>query len=197
MRGRDLALLAGGLVGLALAAVPVDAGSVPAAERSAFRAVNDVDGVPFPPVWLVMQLGMVGVVPAAALAAVAARRVRLALSLLTAGAVAYAGGKLVKRVVERGRPAELLDGVRIHGAAAHGLGFVSGHAAVAAALATVAAAHLPGVWRWVPAGVAVAVALTRVHVGAHLPLDVVGGAALGVAAGGFARLAIGRPAPCS
>jgi hypothetical protein len=32
-----------------------------------------------------------------------------------------------------------------------------------------------------------------VHVGAHLPLDLVGGAALGLAVAGAARLAFGRP----
>jgi undecaprenyl-diphosphatase len=39
----------------------------------------------------------------------------------------------------------------------------------------------------------VAVCLARVHVGAHLPLDVVGGAALGVAVAGVVRLVVGRP----
>jgi membrane-associated phospholipid phosphatase len=44
------------------------------------------------------------------------------------------------------------------------------------------------------AGVLVpAVCLARVHVGAHLPLDVAGGAALGLAVGGAVRLALGHP----
>jgi membrane-associated phospholipid phosphatase len=44
---------------------------------------------------------------------------------------------------------------------------------------------------------AVFVCVARVYVGAHLPLDVVGGAALGLAAGTGVRLLFGRPAPCS
>jgi undecaprenyl-diphosphatase len=40
----------------------------------------------------------------------------------------------------------------------------------------------------------VAVCLTRVHVGAHLPLDVVAGAALGLAVAGAVRLVLGRVA---
>ena len=41
---------------------------------------------------------------------------------------------------------------------------------------------------------AVAVCLARVYVGAHLPLDIVGGAALGLAVGGAVRLMLGHPA---
>jgi hypothetical protein len=40
-----------------------------------------------------------------------------------------------------------------------------------------------------------AVFLTRIYVGAHLPLDMVGGAALGIAVGALVRLALGVPAP--
>jgi membrane-associated phospholipid phosphatase len=41
--------------------------------------------------------------------------------------------------------------------------------------------------RWVLVVLAALVGLGRVYVGAHLPLDVIGGAALGVAAGGVGR----------
>jgi membrane-associated phospholipid phosphatase len=44
------------------------------------------------------------------------------------------------------------------------------------------------------AALALTVCLARVHVGAHLPLDVVGGAGLGLAIAGGVRLLLGRPA---
>jgi hypothetical protein len=47
--------------------------------------------------------------------------------------------------------------------------------------------------RWVAVAVAVVVCVSRLYVGAHLPLDVVGGAALGWAAGSLVHLLLGAP----
>jgi len=192
---QDLVLVAGGAGLLVLVALPVDPAQVPDAETPVFRVLNGTTVLPFVVVWPVMQLGNVLVVPPAALLAAAFRRWRLALELLIAGAGTYLAAKVVKGVRPRGRPDGLLSDVVIRGAEAHGRGFVSGHAATLAALATVA-------WPWlgprarIAVGVLVGVVcLTRVYVGAHLPLDVVGGLALGVAIGGLVRLALGRPAP--
>ena len=68
----------------------------------------------------------------------------------------------MKNVVERGRPADLLGGVEVRESGIHGQGYVSGHAAVAFAVATVVAALLPRGWRWAPFAVASVVALIRV-----------------------------------
>jgi membrane-associated phospholipid phosphatase len=155
--------------------------------------LNSVTVLPFVLVWPFMQLGNVVVVPVSAAVAAAFRRWRLAAGLLLAGAGVYLLAKVVKDIVVRGRPDRLLDEVVIRGAAALGRGYVSGHAAVVTSLLVVA-------WPWLnrPARVACAVlvavvCLSRVYVGAHLPLDVVGGAALGLAVAGVVRLLIGRP----
>ena len=97
----------------------------------------------------------------------------------------------MKKVIERGRPADLLGDVEVRESGIHGQGYVSGHAAVAFAAATVVASLLPGRWRWAPFAVASGVAPTRVYYGAHLPLDVVGGAGLGVVSGVTASTAAG------
>jgi len=181
---------------LVLSALPVDASRVSGPERSVFHWINNGVAVPFVIVWPVMQLGNIVVVPVAAAVALAARRVRLAASILIGGALVYELAKVVKRLVARGRPPALLPGVHIHGAAAQGLGYVSGHAGVVALLLTVAVPYLGRRVRWVVGILAAAVCLARLYVGAHLPLDVVGGAALGVAVGAGMRLVFGRPAPC-
>jgi undecaprenyl-diphosphatase len=190
----DVLLIAIGCGTLLLAALPVDAGRVSDAEAAVFRVLNDTTVLPFVLVWPVMQLGNVLVVPASALAAAAVRRWRLSVELLVAGAGTYLTAKVVKGVWPRPRPQRLLDEVVIRGEEALGRGFVSGHAATLTALAVVA-------WPWLGRRARVAVlvlvavvCLTRVYVGAHLPLDVVGGAGLGLALAGLVRLVLGRPA---
>jgi undecaprenyl-diphosphatase len=153
---------------------------VSAWEREVFWWGN-AGGPPEELVWTVMQLGNLTAVPAVALVALVARRVRLAVELSVAGTTAYLLARVLKELVDRGRPAELLADVQLRGAADAGRGFPSGHAAVVTALACLVLPHLPARWRWTVAGTALLVCLARVQVGAHLPLDVVGGAAVGVA----------------
>jgi membrane-associated phospholipid phosphatase len=192
-RPTDLIWLAAGTVALVLCALPVHADRVDPLEADAFRLVNDLPSVPFGVVWAPMQLGNFLVVPVVVLAALAFRRWRLAAGLALAGAGVYALAKVVKHFVLRGRPSGLLDDVVVRGAAPHGLGFVSGHIAVVTALALVAWPWLPRWGRWAAGAAVAAVFLTRMYVGAHLPLDMVGGAALGVAVGALVRLLLGVP----
>jgi membrane-associated phospholipid phosphatase len=79
----------------------------------------------------------------------------------------------------------------VRGATAHGLGFVSGHIGVVTALALVAVPWLPRWGRWLVATATVLVFVTRMYVGAHLPLDMIGGAALGLGVGAAVRLLLG------
>jgi membrane-associated phospholipid phosphatase len=192
----DLVWLALGAAVLVLSALPVHAHSIAAAEASAFRLVNHLLSVPFAIVWAPMQLGNFLIVPVAVVAALCLRRWRLALGLAVAGAGAYLLAKQVKHFVLRGRPDSLLDDVLVRGAHPTGLGYVSGHIAVVTALAVVATPWLPRWGRWLVWTAVAAVFLARMYVGAHLPLDMMGGAALGLAAGAAVRLLLGtRAAP--
>jgi membrane-associated phospholipid phosphatase len=192
---RDVLLVVGGGALLVLSALPVHPDSITGVERGAFRVINDHTVLPFMVVWTIMQLGNFFAVPVAALAAAAWRRWRLALGMLVGGVVTYYLAKVVKKIVERGRPSSLLDDVHIRGTASLGRGFVSGHAAVVTLLVVLAWPYLGRRARIVVVALAVFVCLARVYVGAHLPLDVVGGAALGLAVAGLVRLLLGRPAP--
>lgn len=189
-----MALRLAGAALLVLAALVVHGGRVGGPEAAVFRVLNGTTVLPFVVVWPVMRLGNILVVPTAALLAAVLRRWWLAGGVLLAGGGTYLAAKIVKGIVPRGRPHGLLSEVVIRGAAAQGRGFVSGHAAVLAALAAVA-------WPWLGRGeritvavLVVVVGLSRVYVGAYLPLDVVGGAGLGLAVGRAVRLLLGRRA---
>jgi uncharacterized membrane protein YbhN (UPF0104 family)/membrane-associated phospholipid phosphatase len=162
-------------------------------ETNLFRLVNQMP--PFLETGLVplMQAGSVVAIPVATLLALAARRPRLGRDLAAAGSTAYLLAVALKVIVGRARPEAVLEAVLSRGPPPAGLGFPSGHVAVVAALATAAAPHLPraarrGLW-----AVVAAVAIARIYVGAHLPVDVVGGAALGWTVGASMHLIWGAP----
>jgi membrane-associated phospholipid phosphatase len=179
------------VVGL-LSWIPVGGRNVSAWERSAFHAVNDLPGFLYAPVWVVMQLGNGLAIPVVAVAALAARRARLALVFLLAGGSAYLLADVFKAIVGRGRPGDFAIDVRVRGAVPSGHGYPSGHASVAFALGVAAWLWLGGRSRWVLLAAAVVVGLARVYVGAHFPLDVVGGAALGTSCAAVVSLLVRR-----
>src|SRR5690349_11522201 len=165
--------LAAGTVALLVTAAAARRGRVGPGEAAAFRAVNDLPGWLYPPAWVVMQAGAAG-------AALLAGDRELAARLLAGGTSAWALSKAVKHLVRRPRPAGLLPGTRRRGREPTGLGYLSGHAGVAVALGAAAFPRLGPGGRALTLAVVPVVGLTRIYVGAHLPLDVAGGAAMGV-----------------
>jgi glycosyltransferase 2 family protein len=149
-------------------------------EAQTFRAVNGLPGSLYRPTWVIMQLGTLGATPAAAGVAWLAGEGELAARLLAGGTGTWALSKLVKRMVRRPRPADLLAGTRCRGRQAAGLGYLSGHAGVAVALGAAALPHLGPAGRALALTAIPVVGISRIYVGAHLPLDVAGGAALGL-----------------
>ena len=184
--------LGAGMATLVATAGAVHRDRVGACEARTFRAVNGLPDALYPPAWIVMQLGAFGAVPASAAAAWRAGDGELAARLLLGGTGAWALAKLVKQVVRRPRPADLLPGIRGRGRDAAGLGYLSGHAAVAAALGAAALPRLGPAGRALTLTAIPLVGLTRLYVGAHLPLDIAGGAALGLAADAAAGLVLAR-----
>jgi undecaprenyl-diphosphatase len=122
----------------------------------------------------------------------ALRRVDLVLCAAFAGPVAWLVAQIGKSLQIRGRPVDVLDEFLPSGEAT-GAGFPSGHTAVAVAFAVALWPFVPRRGRPILVALAVAVAIARMHVGVHLPLDLVGGAGVGLVAGGAALLLIRRP----
>ncbi|MFQ1002378.1 phosphatase PAP2 family protein [Modestobacter sp. SSW1-42] len=190
--GGDLVRVGLGLAVLGTGFLIARRGEISLLERDLFRLVNDLPTLLLPVVWLVMQLGNVVAVPTLAAVAALTGRFRLARDLAVSGGLAYLVADLVKGVVQRERPIGLPVG-EVLNEQVTGLGFISGHSAVAAALATAAAPYLARRPRRVVWALAWTVGLARIHVGAHLPLDVVGGIAAGWAIGSLVHWAFGVP----
>jgi membrane-associated phospholipid phosphatase len=187
-RARDAAGLALGLSVLAGSAV-LARRSRSDAEVELFRSANDLPDEAFRPIWAVMQYGTFGAVPTLAAAAVLARRPRLAASIAVGGTAAWVAAKAIKRVIARGRPASLIDAVQQRGVEEGDQGFPSGHAAVSTAMTVVLWPEVPAGGRLTLAALTGLVPFGRMYVGAHLPLDLVGGSALGLALGSAVNLA--------
>ncbi len=161
-------------------------------EEDVFRLINRLPDVFRPALNLVMQGGALGAVPVVAALALALRRTRLARDMAIAGGAAWFAAKILKSLVGRQRPFYALEAVFRH-TTDGGLGFPSGHAAVAAALATAAAPYLGRHLRRTAWVTALVVGIARMYLGAHLPLDVIGGWSLGWLLGSLAHLAFGAP----
>ena len=112
---------------------------------------------------------------------------RLAWQLAAGTLAGYVLGYAAKHFISRGRPIELTHDVaaRVHES---GPGFPSGHAMIVTIIVLIMWPHLPRGWRWLVALLIPLVALSRVYLGVHAPLDVVGGVALGVAVVAAMRL---------
>lgn len=166
---------------------------LPEWEAEAFEVLNGGPGILEPILWAPMQLGsLVAPFLVGAVAWWRLRQWRPAVGAVVAGVASWQLAKAVKSAIERGRPFELADTfARLSGTPYEGLGFVSGHSAVAFSLAAVLSPHLGRRQRWLAYSVAAIVGLARIQVSAHLPLDVVGGAALGYAVGWGWNAAVG------
>lgn len=162
-------------------------------EEQIFRIVNNMPQGLWLIMWPVMQLGnLAAPIVIAGAAAFALWRWRPPTAVLIAGYGAWAAAQLVKNAVIRDRPDALLSDVVLR-EGVQGLGFVSGHAAIATAMATAAWPYLSVRGRAIVAVLVVVVGLGRIYAGAHLPLDVVGGAAIGTVVGLATNAAVGLP----
>jgi len=184
---------------VALTTLFASTGNVSASEADAFRLFNDLPrvftGIALPLLVIGSPVAIVGT----AIAALVQRRWRLAIELVVAGGAAYGVARLLQHIVDRPGPAtavaqfhhvsQLVVSDRI----TLGTGFPSAALAVSAALATAVGPHVRrpvGRAAW---WLVLAVALARMYAGLDLPLDVVGGVAIGWGVGAALNLALGTP----
>ena len=160
-------------------------------EEEIFRAANDAPDTLTIPVRSVMQMGTFGSVPAVSAVALLAGKPRLVAALGVGGTGAWVLAKQAKVLGGRPRPEGVLMDVRTREKIDGDLGWLSGHTAVAT---TIAITGWPVTPRWSHPLLVVGTLTTafgRMFVGAHLPLDLVGGAGLGMMVSAVARRLLG------
>ena len=181
-------------------------GEVPGWEQSIFHAINDLPDWLEAPMWVFQLAGLLLVPLVIAVIAAAFKQWWLAIALVIFIPLKLFVEKgIVKQLVERERPGTTICGYDAADPDAfdtscghfrgdvplEGLSFVSGHAIIAWGVAALLWTVLPGRWRWIPVGVATLNAIARVYLGAHNPLDVVGGGAIGIAIAALLIVGVG------
>ena len=175
-----------GLLVLVVTGLVARNGRVGPAERRVFEAVNGLPDWLYRPLGIFQQFGnlVVALLVVLVVAAVL-RRWELTVAGVVAILAKLSLERVVKSVVERRRPGTTVPDAILRGdVSAGGLSFVSGHATITVAMATALTAVVPRRWL-IPIWLVVALnGFTRIYVGAHNPLDIVGGTGLGLVIGG-------------
>jgi len=174
-------VLAASLAVFAICAVIAADGRVGPAERAVFHAVNGLPGWLYQPMLVAQYLGVLAVPLVVAVAALLWRRWRLAAALVLVVPCKLVLERVAKLLVHRQRPGTTVPDAILRGVPHGGLSFTSGHAIITFAIAGLLVLVLPRRWGVVALVLAACNAVARVYLGAHNPLDVVGGAAIGLA----------------
>jgi undecaprenyl-diphosphatase len=196
-RGSSLVTALAAAGGTALCAWAASPGTVGALERAVFRSVNGWPDVLQWPLWSFQTLGVLGMPLVVAAGALICRRWRLAAALvLLVPAKLFVEHEVLKALVHRERPGTTIPDAVLRDVPSAGPSFPSGHAVITFGIVVLLWPYLRRRWRAVALALAVLNSVARIYLGAHAPLDVVGGALAGVAIAALLTLLVGvSPGP--
>lgn len=107
---------------------------------------------------------------------------------LAAATITAAGlGFVAKAVIAQPRPYKLVSSLHMRTLETDG-SYPSGHVLIVTVIIATLWPYLPRGWRWLIAGVIPLMAIARIYLGVHTPIDVIGGFALSLAVVSAMRL---------
>lgn len=160
-------------------------------EIAIFRLFNNLPNGLYIPMLFASLFGSLLAVPIVAAIAVARRHYANSLKVFFAGITAYLLALYFKSWNIRPRPEQLLDNVNVREASDAALGYPSGHMAVAAVLALTSYIYLPKKYHRIITILVLLVGVSRMYLGVHFPLDLIGGWGIGLFVGGLFNFAFG------
>lgn len=194
-RRSDVAAVVGGTAVTAACAWAVSDGTVHSVERNLFLLVNERSDAWRAPLWGAQLLGVLGTPLVVAGGALLLRQWRLAAALVLLVPLKLVVERgVLKELVHRERPGTTIPGAVLRDVPSAGDSFPSGHAIIAFGVAVLLLPYLGRRWQVAVIALAVLNSVARVYLGGHAPLDVVGGAAAGVALASALNLLLGVPA---
>jgi membrane-associated phospholipid phosphatase len=173
-------LLFFGLVLMLLAWMVADSNALSGLELSVFRYLNNL---PIAFAYIFVALSFLGTYFAVFLAVtilIILRRYHFAWQVFIVGSLAWMSATLLKMLQIRDRPYRLLSNVHVYEHKDFTSGFPSAHAALAAAIGLTLFVKSPILIRWLLILAIILVGISRIVLGVHAPLDVIGGFGIGV-----------------
>jgi len=165
-------------------------------DESLFRALNEVPAaaasVLTPLSHLFLPAGIITVVVLIVVYVLVRNRSILPVVAGAAAAcVAWLLAHVAKDIADRPRPYQVMADAVLRQQPAHGTSFPSSHTAVTLAVAIALVPFLARPLAATGIGYAVLTGWSRIYLGVHYPLDILGGSGIGAAAGGLILLALG------
>jgi len=162
-----------------VAAWMVSDGKLAEWEKDLFNTVYDLPSWLNPLFLAITQLGSVYMLMGLSIAYLLKAHYHIVIRLLMSGTLAYLLAGVAKDLIGRGRPIDFMSDLITRDYMVRGAGFPSGHAALATTIALTMGHHIPRKYWWAIPLAIVAVCISRIYLGVHAPMDVVGGFAIG------------------
>ncbi len=172
-------------------AAAIASGGAGPVETALFTAVNSLNDNFYTIFGIIDLFGAIGMVVIVAIIVAFTKRYTAAIKILIAGFSAYFAAYQLKLLDIRARPGALIETANVRELSAESLGFPSGHAAVATVLAFTAYQYLPKKWHKPITIFAILVGVSRLYMGVHFPMDLLGGFLVGLFFASVVEFALG------